>query len=388
MNKYINIILEKLINKYERSKLSLDINTKNIKITLKFDAKNMNDYVGEDSYKYEKYIEGAVLELEKQDFIIVDRYQNIIKKVTLNINKIDDIYKYLNKESKNDITNKYLNLLNCYQDKGDLVNKFCLLIKDKINNNKPYKSYFKNELELEEILIVLENIETQEEISKRAFSAKYLKNSKRLESIEGKIKSIILELNNDLTYEDIFSYFNIVTNQTYIYLRGNILIKINNQIIDTSETQEELVLSSNWVNNLDILALKASKVITIENLTTFYDYPLDNDTLLIYLGGFHNEVRRKFLLKLKEFKNLSFYHTGDIDAGGFYILNHLRRKTGIDFKPINMDILTLKKYSNYTIKLTKEDRKRLERLKEIDEFKEIVTYMLDNNVKLEQENII
>ena len=49
----------------------------------------------------------------------------------------------------------------------------------------------------------------------------------------------------------------------------------------------------------------------------------------------------------------------------------------------HMDVDTLKKYDTYTKKLTKNDRKRLKSMKN----NEVITYMLKNNVKLEQEII-
>ena len=77
-------------------------------------------------------------------------------------------------------------------------------------------------------------------------------------------------------------------------------------------------------------------------------------------------------------------HFGDIDAGGFYILQHLRNKTGIEFVPYCMDMKTLKENLQYTKKLTENDKKRLSALAET-EFGETVEFMLEHNCKLEQE---
>ena len=77
-------------------------------------------------------------------------------------------------------------------------------------------------------------------------------------------------------------------------------------------------------------------------------------------------------------------HFGDIDAGGFYILQHLRNKTGIAFAPYCMDVKTLKANIQYTKKLTENDKKRLAVLAET-EFGETVEFMLEHNCKLEQE---
>ena len=86
--------------------------------------------------------------------------------------------------------------------------------------------------------------------------------------------------------------------------------------------------------------------------------------------------------------NITYYHYGDIDAGGFYILNHLRKKTGIKFNSFMMGIDELERFRDNCKKLTESDRKRLSLMlenAEFNEFKETITYMLNNNIKLEQE---
>ena len=53
-----------------------------------------------------------------------------------------------------------------------------------------------------------------------------------------------------------------------------------------------------------------------------------------------------------------------------------------------MDIETLKKYDSCAKPLTKEDLARLKRLKEDAEFDNLISYMLEHNCKLEQENVV
>ena len=81
---------------------------------------------------------------------------------------------------------------------------------------------------------------------------------------------------------------------------------------------------------------------------------------MIYLGGYHNSHRRNFIRCIyNDNPDAEYFHYGDIDAGGFYILLHLRKKTGIDFKPYHMDIDTLRKYQKYTKRLSDNDIRRL-----------------------------
>jgi hypothetical protein len=133
------------------------------------------------------------------------------------------------------------------------------------------------------------------------------------------------------------------------------------------------------------------RVVTVENLTSFHDYHAGTDTV-IYLGGFHNAVKRRFLeLLYEENPSVEYYHFGDLDAGGFYILSHLRRKTAIPFRPLHMDVETLQNYSPFTKPLTANDRKRMQLLLEMPEFTgtdgDAIRYMLDHDCKLEQEAV-
>lgn len=146
------------------------------------------------------------------------------------------------------------------------------------------------------------------------------------------------------------------------------------------------------LQNMEITASKpVQTVITIENLTTFFRFKREN-SLIIYLGGYHNHIRRLLLQKIYEvFTTARYDHFGDIDAGGFRIYYHLKEKTGIPFNLYKMDLETLKMYEKYGKKLTENDRKRLKKLKDtkIEESeRQCVDHMLKYNVKLEQECII
>ena len=110
----------------------------------------------------------------------------------------------------------------------------------------------------------------------------------------------------------------------------------------------DIALSTATLKELDEIQVRGRRIVTIENLTSFHDYADRND-FIVYLGGFHNKTKRRFLLSLYE-KNpdKEYRHFGDIDAGGFYILEHLKAKTGIPFRSMHMDVETLKKYSSLT----------------------------------------
>ena len=132
---------------------------------------------------------------------------------------------------------------------------------------------------------------------------------------------------------------------------------------------------------------RVKQVITIENLTTYFRWQ-EEDSLLIYLGGYHNGVRRGLLREIyASFPEAVYCHFGDIDAGGFEIYRDLREKTGIPFRMYHMDLETLQRYEAYGKRLTENDRKRLLTMRERPELTQMIDYMLEHDVKLEQECI-
>ena len=83
----------------------------------------------------------------------------------------------------------------------------------------------------------------------------------------------------------------------------------------------------------------------------------------------------------------SWLHFGDLDPDGFCILENLRRKTGIDFRGWQMDLSFLIKYRAYAKRLNQNDRTKAENLVSQGMHAEILSYMLQQDVKLEQEII-
>ena len=114
--------------------------------------------------------------------------------------------------------------------------------------------------------------------------------------------------------------------------------------------------------------------------------------MLIYLGGYHNTIRRKLLQNIyAKIPQAEYLHFGDIDVGGFEIYRDLCQKTKIPFRPYLMGIQQLQQYESCTRKLTENDRKRIGQMLEKEKREEIVQvlkYMEEKGVKLEQESIV
>ena len=73
---------------------------------------------------------------------------------------------------------------------------------------------------------------------------------------------------------------------------------------------------------------------------------------------------------------------------GFLIFNNLLEKTGIPFVLFKMGVKELIENKNKLKNLTSTDKKRLNKMltdSKFSVFSDVISYMLENNVKLEQE---
>lgn len=124
---------------------------------------------------------------------------------------------------------------------------------------------------------------------------------------------------------------------------------------------------------------------TFEKSATYHRMKADG-RFLVYLSGYHNTAKTRFLTKLTEGNSIAdWQHFGDIDPNGFAILQNLIRKTGLPFQPVHMSIAELLENRNCWRPLTVHDRKKAEQFVKDGIYLEIMQFCLEHNCKLEQE---
>ena len=402
---YETRILNALLNSYENSLLSRGENKVAVHISYAFTKKNMPAYFDESSLSYEE-IHGAAEHLEELGFIKIiwkgNRKNHIIQKVLLCEEKKAEIYAYLHRTPKKRQEEKQLAVLQELKETchTPIASCFIFWLSERICAGKTVKEYLNLE-EPEETRKLIRAIsfmeENQEEIYIREFSIRCFGDSKILEkrwSLLGKIFRRFSDDYEDMDTDAIFAEHGIYHTPNYVYIKGNGCIQIGSKhsMIDLRGLKQGIGLSGEDLYTLQwIKQVPVKQVITIENLTTFFRWEEEN-SILIYLGGYHNEVRRNLLKKMYEtFPDARYLHFGDIDVGGFEIYQDLCRRTGIPFEPWLMGMEQLKKYQSYTKKLTENDQKRLEGLLEKEEYRKVwpvLCYMAEHGEKLEQESII
>ena len=355
--------------------------------------------VYKDRYDNEKYrdINTAIEKNVAVGLIIAEKDQiGRYSKIKLNIARVDDCYALLKRTSIPDQCKKVLSVLEKANNAeclliGRIVSDFCEQIK--AYKKLPYDLGY-DARRVGEVLQVLEAVtKLTSETYIRNFSTALFKDSKRFQrEYRSTIESILFNYTDDVVEkDDILGYYNLYENPTYVLIKGNARICFDESAIELSEMPGGIALSNGSLAGIHKISVKADKVITVENLTTYHDCD-EQDAVYIYLGGYHNTSKQKLLELIYENNgDKEYYHEGDLDVYGFLILKNLIDKTQIPFKPLFMDLGTIERFYRAGLykNLSARDRKVITSKKDgqLSAYKDVLEYMLANDCKVEQESI-
>lgn len=401
MNKIKSKILNTLIDLYEKSKTFMGDNKVRQSFSIRV-SKLFPKYDDDSAFDFYTELNQVCTMLEEKNLVTLQKERGgKIRTVTLNLDCLDDCYTETGRTPKSDVNSKLKEIWQKYENISQYENipgspelnmPLHLYIeeqRERLRQNKSVQLFGGDFADYEDLLLaVKEVLANEEEIFIRELSVKLFNNSKHLEEIESPVRSLLYKYGEYDDKETVLEEHNIIKTPTYVMVKGCGLLVFAEQKIDLEKISGDIALSTQTLKSLCSVELNGASVITIENLTSFHKYKATNE-LVIYLGGFHNSVKRDFI-KLVERANPGtiFKHFGDIDAGGFYILEHLKSKTGINFLPQNMDVETLDANKENWISLSENDRARLASLSEKNNsYADVIEFMLKNNCKLEQEII-
>ena len=352
-----------------------------------------------DRYDNEKYrdINTAIEKNVAAGLIIAEKDQTgRYSKIKLDIARVDECYALLKRTSIPDQCKEVLSVLekvDCSESDfiNRIVNDFCEQIK--VYKKLPYDLGY-DARRVEEVLQVLATVsKLTSETYIRNFSTALFKDSKRFQrEYRSTIEGILFDYTDDVVEkDDILGYYNLYENPTYVLIKGNARICFDESAIELSEMPGGIALSNGSLAGIHKISVKADKVITVENLTTYHDCD-EQDAVYIYLGGYHNTSKQKLLELIYENNgDKEYYHEGDLDVYGFLILENLISKTQIPFKPLLMDVETIEQFYRTGLykTLTARDKKMIDSKKDgqLSAYKDVLEYMLEYNCKVEQESI-
>ena len=393
---YEKRLIELLLGKYHR-RLNKEVKTSRrimAKPTELYRQYDQNDA----SIEMKKKLEEAVKILAEKDFISMDylRFSTDIEKIYLNEEKIEELYLYRQERFGIEVPASALEelkrLAESYRNAGIMTSSYAKEILSQLDDvsHIPEKEKVQKNLSL---LNFLEN--NQEDIYIREASmlvygdSKYFEEHNLREICDYLRKFSGKVLEDEERYEDILSDFHILSNDAEISIKGPWRIEWDGTLLDIGNLAGGISFSVSDVRKIRHISVDTECLMTIENKTS-YRRMRDVEKAYLYLGGFAIHGQIEFIKKvIADNSDIKLYHFGDIDVGGFLIHRHLCAETGGDFKLYRMGIKELRneKYQKSLRLLTDNDRKRSESLAEDRRYADVVRYMLEKNVKLEQEII-
>lgn len=390
--------LNMLLDVYENSVTYKGQNIKNQSFAIKPEKifyEYNGDYTDQDEVNQFNREMQSLMEFE---FVILDYERGIpvISKIKLNTNSINEIYSVLKREDITVKRNREIKMYTQYMGVHDIMDAFCKSQVERLNDYKDAK--YTSDIAINILKLLKYVLGNNSDIMERELSVAVLGDTKLFEkSYKSRICSIIEEygeLKLDLSVLDkkekekaILEEYQVFSNPSYIFFKGNVDIHYvdGNSISVTPDNP--IAILSEAIARIEMIKVNSNRIVTVENLTS-YNRINDNKSTFIYLSGYHNTAKQRFLKKIAENNSgVSWFHFGDIDPDGYYILKNLVEKTGIAFVPLYMDVQQLINCKQYCKPLEKNDIVKANSLLKFHFYDEVMEFMLANNCKLEQEII-
>lgn len=203
----------------------------------------------------------------------------------------------------------------------------------------------------------------------------------------------------DLNDADLLLQRGIVRWPEVLEFRGSVQTEsYDEEIADYTAQRYGAYLNTDALRHVRNVTVRGiNRMITIENKANYVWYiqnSCDPRELTVYHGGCYSPMKGKWMRMLadavrRQNPEAQFLHWSDIDAGGFRIFIRLRDHLIPEVRPWRMDVETLVKYSDRTVSLETDSYRNLLRTMlnspEYGVFKDTLTFMLEEGVRLEQE---
>jgi hypothetical protein len=203
------------------------------------------------------------------------------------------------------------------------------------------------------------------------------------------------------TDEEWLDLLGLSRNPQTVWLKGPLICSVGSDKISTAVFPGGIGLSSQTIDCMTDLVCPAIRLLTIENLTSYHQWigrhgGENDDELVIYTGGFPNRTLQKFLSKLSTAfegtaTTLKMRHWGDIDLGGIKIYKFLQANFLPELRPFRMDTAILLQNESHAAAISSDYAEQIRQAlaeEQYADWHELLQFMLDRGIRLEQESIV
>ena len=407
---FVRKILSLLLDKYEKSSASpprASISPKDVFPDYASNYRSIHELM--------EFV-GAVKLLTEKGFVtcVKGKSDTDMKAIRLATDNVDAAYDFMGREKQSDKAAAYLALIkNTTARSHPAIDAYCREQEDLIQRGcKPDCAQSEFRAFIEVLKAVLEN---NEEIFEREFSirmfardalkmllpANVSKSKYFTQAYRPKVCTVLSKhyrFPDDFSWEDaesktekehiLLSFFRIVPNRTIVFVKGDGILEFNNGDRIVTHAGEETPVLSDKMTHLVAATVAGDTVMTVENETSFRR--ITGKGFYIYIGGYHKQGQEVLIQRISENgKPFRWLHFGDLDPWGFAILDSLRRRTGLDFKPWMMSekVYLSEQYADARIELNTADISKARKMQKDGVFPGEMRLFLEHGYKFEQEAI-
>ena len=340
------IILNRLLDKYENSKHLLDPGASLRRVMLRVEKKDLPEYIYEDAVIRDAYNEAA-LELEKRHLVQLEwvKGRPVLSAIVLRLDQIPQCYASAERVHPKVRATQVIQLID--GSLKDVAIPWMIAWKADVCKSAAEQMKIPAFCKTDDTLLrdllraFREYSALPGGITMRAFSSRCFSDTKYFER---NVRDLFLRIarqydvdlaiscdENGLGEKEQLAYLGIYARPELYELAGNCLVRTEQGTVCIGAAPYGLALPSTLIDSITAIDLTAIQCITfIENKTNYDEYVVSEKQpgeLVIYHGGFLSPQKRKLvaLIARAAAKDVKVRFWADIDAGGFRMFHNLQK---------------------------------------------------------------
>lgn len=406
------VILNRLLDKFENSKHLSEPNTSRRRVMLRIDKKELPEYQYEDAAVRDAY-NIAARELEQQELVCLEwaRKQSVLSGIVLNLEQVARCYECIGRVHPRKRAEEVVKLI--MQKLADDPVPWIAAWRDAVcaqalNSMKVPTFCKENDCLLRDLLLTFQRYAALSgSVTMRAFSSQCFHDTKYFErNVRELFLSIARKYNTQLAAactetelgeRDQLTFLGIYARPELYELSGDCTILLQKgQLLLGATGPYGLALPSTLVPEIMSIDLKNIRCITfVENKTNYDEYLLAEkqpEELVVYHGGFLSPQKKKLFEKLSAAteKMVKARFWADIDLGGFCMFENLQTVFP-RLEPMRMEGSFVERYHENGLKRSEQYLRKLQEEKNAGKhllFADAIDKILQYGVTIEQETFL
>lgn len=415
MSNHETALLNALLDRYERSRGFRENRSQQRRIQLQMYGGSKTDFPAydiEDS-SARTAINEAAKKLAAQGLIELEWMRgqegHILRRIALCAEALEAVYHHSGRKPLADTATQLEQRLRQVQQSSSAP-WVCRYLQEELDflekNRRPRAAFPSDAAEQTDWLAVLGMLGTrapEQPLLERVFSLRCLGNSKAFEKhhrarLLGILRKALPMDTEEMSEEELMRQAGLEKYPEWFSFCGAVqLTWPNGKVLDMAALGDGIQISAADAPQVQIsYAPQVRTLLFVENKANYFDtirkHP-SPERVVVFHGGCYSPQRGRFFQQLCQAAGpqVQLLHWGDIDCGGFQMDSRLRREIDPRIRPWRMDVEQLLAHQAQAEPFSEAYAAKLERLLQgpyLQDSREILLYMLQNRLRLEQEALL